>query len=196
MGLLNSLIAQAKNPKGFVGKTMLKIMNSAHSQMMTWGLSKIDIGDKSVILDVGCGGGKTIKILSSIIKQGRIYGIDYSEDAVLASLKENQEDVNKGKVIIEQSSVSSMPFLDDLFDLVTAFQTHYFWPDLKNDVKEVNRILKPKGHFLLVAEIYKINYHMTAYKTVEALKELFMNSGFSNINVFETDKNVCFVGTK
>ena len=61
---------------------------------------------------------------------------------------------------------------------------------------EVNRVLKPKGQFVLVSEIYKINYHMTKYKTMEELKELLLNSGFSNINVFETKQDLCFVGTK
>ncbi|MDH6426510.1 hypothetical protein D3C76_1711450 [compost metagenome] len=33
MGLLNALIEQAKNPRGFVGNIMIKIMNQAHTSI-------------------------------------------------------------------------------------------------------------------------------------------------------------------
>lgn len=196
MGLLNSLIEQAKNPKGFIGKLMLKIMNSAHTEKMIWGLSKLYIYDNANILDIGCGGGKTIEILSDKIQHGKIFGIDYSEEAVLTPSKLNEKDIKSGKVIIKQASVSLIPFSDNYFDIITAIQTHYFWPDLKNNVKEVNRVLKPKGQFVLISEIYKIDYHMTKYKSIEELKELLLNNGFCNVNVFETRQDLCFVGTK
>lgn len=196
MGLLNSLIEQAKAPKGFVGKTMLKIMNSAHTTKTAWGLSKLNIVDNALILDIGCGGGKTMGMLSAKSQHSKIYGIDYSEDAVLTSAKENYKDVQSGKVIVKQASVSSIPFNDNFFDIITAIQTHYFWPDLKNDIKEVYRVLKPKGEFALVAEVYKINYHMKEYKAVNELKGLFLSSGFFNVDVFETRQDLCFVGRK
>ena len=39
---------------------------------------------------------------------------------------------------------------DDRFDLVTAVETHYFWPDLPRDLVEVRRVLKPGGMLALV----------------------------------------------
>lgn len=71
MGLLNLLIEQAKAPKGFVGKTLLKIMNTAHIEKMAWGLSKLNISDNAIILDIGCGGGKTIGMLSAKVNVAR-----------------------------------------------------------------------------------------------------------------------------
>lgn len=196
MGLLNSLIEQAKNPRGFTGKIMLKIMNSTHSQKMIWGLSKIDMNENSIVLDIGCGGGKMIKLLSAKIKHGKIYGIDYSDEAVSASSKENQTDIQNGKVIVKKASVSSIPFADHFFDMAFAFQTHYFWPDLENDIKEVNRVLKIKAQFVLVAEIYKINYHMKKYHDQKALKDLFLKCGFSDVRIFETKQDLCVAGIK
>jgi len=38
---------------------------------------------------------------------------------------------------------------------VTAFETYYFWPDLINDLIEVQRVLKPGALFLMVNEVYK-----------------------------------------
>ena len=196
MNLTNKLIDQGKQPNGFIGKVMLKIMNSAHKQMTKWSLSKINIADNSIILDIGCGGGKTLQLLNELAKNGKIYGIDYSEESIKLSTKENKKAVLNGKVIVKQGSVSSIPFSDDTFDIITAFQTHYFWPDLKNDIKEVNRVLKPNGQFLLVSELYKIEYHIKEYKTTESMEKLFLNSGFKNVDIFKTNKDVCFLGIK
>ncbi|SFI00686.1 Methyltransferase domain-containing protein [Bacillus sp. 71mf] len=133
------------------------------------------------MLDIGCGGGKTIHTLSKMNPNGNIYGIDYSNQAVENSIKMNKKDVDSGKVLIERASVSAMPFSNHFFDLITAFQTHYFWPNLENDVKEVFRVLKPNGYFLIVAELYKIKYHMKKFKTKEAIEKLLKETGFSNV---------------
>jgi ubiquinone/menaquinone biosynthesis C-methylase UbiE len=196
LGIVNALIRQAKNPKGFVGRAMLKIMNAAHGSMTAWGLSKVWLEDTATVLDIGCGGGKTIKTLSRAVKNGKIYGVDVSKDAVLASGRKNARDVRTGKVVVIQAGVSAMPFQDGFFDGITAFQTHYFWPDLQNDIKEIVRILKPGGRLLLVSELYKMNYHMKAYKTPEAFTALMQNSGFSDVCVYRSTAEVCWVGTK
>lgn len=196
MGLLEALVQQSKRPTGFLGNTMLKIMNSAHNKLMGWGLSKAAVQDTSTVLDIGCGGGKTIQMLSPLIGHGRIYGIDYSEEAVLTSSKANAEDIKSGKVSIKQASVSAIPFSDEFFDVITAFQTHYFWPNLKGDMAEVYRVLKPEGRFVLVSELYKMEYHMNEYKTPDALEELLTGIGFLNITLSQTSQAICLVAWK
>jgi ubiquinone/menaquinone biosynthesis C-methylase UbiE len=54
-------------------------------------------------------------------------------------------------------TVSSLPFADNMFDFVTAFETYYFWPNLNDDLKEIKRVLKPGGTLLIVNEVYKDN---------------------------------------
>lgn len=110
LNLLNRLIEQAKNPNGIIGSIMLRIMNSAHTSMNRWALEKIIIRESAVMLDVGCGGGKTIQLLSKRNISGKISGIDYSEQAVKDSIRANKQDVEKGKVNILQASVTDIPF--------------------------------------------------------------------------------------
>ncbi|MFD3450404.1 class I SAM-dependent methyltransferase [Microbacteriaceae bacterium 4G12] len=198
MKLLDRLIEQAKNPNGGIGSLMLRIMNTAHTGMNKWALEKVEIKEAAVLLDVGCGGGKAIQLLSKKNMYGKLYGIDYSEQAVKNSIKTNKEDVEKGKVSIRQASVTDIPFAEDFFDVVTAFQTHYFWPDVEMGVKEVFRVLKPEGNFLLVAEVYKINYHMKSYKTKEEKRQLFKRTGFHSIEFHENVSKgwLCLKGVK
>jgi SAM-dependent methyltransferase len=51
--------------------------------------------------------------------------------------------------------VSRLPFPGDKFDLVTAVETQYYWPDLVKDMQEVLRVLKPGGTLIVIAESYK-----------------------------------------
>lgn len=196
--LLNRLIEQVKNPNGFVGSFMLSIMNTAHTGMNKWALSKLKITEDAIMLDIGCGGGKTINLLSKMNIYGKLYGIDYSEQAVKDSIRTNIQDVDSGKVNILQASVTDIPFPDKTFDIITAFQTHYFWAELENGVKEVFRVLKQDGHFLIIAELYKINYHMKSFKTKEEMKQLFHRIGFNTVEFYEnTSKGwLCVKGTK
>ena len=70
-----------------------------------------------------------------------------------------------------------MIFADDWFDAVTAFETVYFWPDLPQCFREVCRVLKPGGTFLICNESSgdtdkdekwtEIIGGMTIYKDVE-----------------------------
>jgi hypothetical protein len=60
-----------------------------------------------------------------------------------------------GRVQILQGSVATLPFPDCTFDLVTAVETPYYWPDLPANVREILRVLKPGGTFALIAETYR-----------------------------------------
>ncbi|MBM7602700.1 ubiquinone/menaquinone biosynthesis C-methylase UbiE [Metabacillus crassostreae] len=198
MIFLNQLIEQAKNPNGIIGSMMLRIMNTAHTNMNKWALEKIKMKEESVVLDVGCGGGKTILLLSKINTNAKIFGIDYSDQAVKDSLRANKNNVATGKVHIKQASVTDISFPENTFDIITAFQTHYFWSDLEESVNEVCRVLKPGGCFLISAELYKINYHMKSYKTKVEMEQLLKKTGFASVSFYEhaNKKWICIKGIK
>ncbi|GIN69209.1 SAM-dependent methyltransferase [Bacillus sonorensis] len=145
-------------------------------------------------MDIGSGGGKTIHALYIITEYGKLYGIDYLKQAVKDSIRTNWEDVETCKVNIRQASVSDIPFPGNAFDIVTACQTHYFWSDLENDVKEVFRVLKQDGKFMILAELYNINYHMKSCKTTEEMKQLF----FISVEFYENKNKgwLCIIGFK
>jgi ubiquinone/menaquinone biosynthesis C-methylase UbiE len=196
MELLNTLIEQAKNPKGFVGNVMIKIMNQAHTSITTWGIKKIGIINNAPILDIGCGGGQTIHTLAKQNNHHEIFGIDYSQQAVETSIQKNNKTVAAGRVKISQGEVSALPFNDGIFGTITAVQTHYFWPDLEHDISEVCRVLRAGGTFVIISEIYKINYHMKQYTKNEEMEQLFRKSGFQTVNIHENNKWRCYIGKK
>ena len=130
-------------------------MNSRHSKLTDWGLGHISIEPFYTILDVGSGGGRTVSKLAERATQGKVYGIDYSEASVAASKSTNAHWVEIGRVEVRHGSVSKLPFAENMFDLVTAVETHFWWPNLLTNMREVFRVLKPHGKLIIIAEVYK-----------------------------------------
>ena len=199
MNLLRRILVQSKKPSGRFGRFLATGMNFGHSGLTKWGLGFIDIKSDIDVLDIGCGGGKTVKQLAGITTDGKVVGIDYSPDAVVVARKKNRELINEGRVEIIQESVSLMKFSNDIFGLITAFESHYFWPDFRNDLKEVHRVMKQNGQFLIVGALYKNKKHerrnkrfvdavgMT-YLSIEEFKDILEGVGYSDFDALE-EKN-------
>ena len=98
-------------------------MNKGHEALTESGLSHVKIESEFKILDVGCGGGRTIEKLAVIAASGMVYGIDYAEGSVMASRQHNARLIEAGQVVIQHASVSQLPFPDETFDLVTTIET-------------------------------------------------------------------------
>jgi len=209
MSNMSKLLKQCRKPTGWLGRSVARGMNISHSKMTNWGLSHISIGEYATVLDIGCGGGGTILKLARIVTKGKIYGIDYSEDSVRISQNANRRAIQAGHVEIQQGSVSSLPFPMDMFDLITAIETHYFWPDLVNDMKEVLRVLKPGGTLIVIGGEYKggkydernqkwVELGDMTYHRVDEFRQLFSEVGYIEVQVFEDyDKGcICGVGKK
>jgi len=193
--ILDKLVEQCKEPKGLLGIIMIRIMNIADVGLTKWALKQIH-ETEGKILDIGCGGGKTVSVLSKRYPKFNIFGIDYSESAVKSTIKRNKQMVNEGNIIISKANVSSMPFPDNFFNYITAIRTHYFWPDLNNDIKEVFRVLSKGGEFLILFELYKTNYHMSQYNTNASLRQLIMDIGFESVEIYEKKQCICVIAKK
>jgi ubiquinone/menaquinone biosynthesis C-methylase UbiE len=212
MSLVKILLSQCSKPKGWHGRITLRNMNLGHAALTAWGLQHIAVQSRDTILDVGCGGGVTVARLAAMVPEGKVYGIDHSEESVAASCKENKVRIAQGQVEIILGSVSHLPFPDQMFDLVSAVETHYFWPDLDADVREILRVLKPGGTFILIAEAYKGGKHDERLKKLDKLRgelkfahlsiaehhDLFSRAAFSDVQISEDYERgwVCAKGRK
>src|SRR5262245_28604788 len=168
---------QCRKPRGWLGRFFPWVMNAQHSSVTDWGLRHVDLGAHFTVLDVGCGGGRTIHKLAAIANEGRVYGIDYSTASVAVARSTNQHWIAQGRVDIRQGSVSNLPFPEGTFDLVTAVETHYYWPNLPADLREVLRVLKPGGQLILIAETYrKMRFDALVWPIMKLLRAHYLTA--------------------
>ena len=155
LGFAFWITRQVRKPTWYLGRFVAWTMNKSHALMTNWGLTHVTVEPGAMVLDVGCGGGRTVAKLAELASRGKVYGVDYSAASVAQSTSTNRDLIAAGRVEIREASVSSLPFGDNTFDVVTAVETHYYWPDLTKDLGEVRRVLKPGGHVALIAETFR-----------------------------------------
>ncbi len=186
---------QYQYPTGKRGRYIAGLMNQSHESLTLWGLAKVKLASNDVILDVGCGGGKTVGRLAQLAPLGKVYGVDVSPDMVEYSKEMNRELVAQNRVQIVEGSVEKMSFPDDYFDLVTAVETYFFWPNFRDAIKEIRRVMKSGGKLLLVNEMVKDGvYEVKNAKLIEEthvnliplreIQNVMCSVGFVDVQVF------------
>ncbi len=194
MSDLDNQLKQCGKPTSEEGKKLAEKMNEHHFPLTNWALEVVQISSSDTILDIGCGGGRTIATLAEKAPDGKVFGIDHSADCVKWSEEYSQSLVDKGRVEVFHAGVEKMSFQDDYFNLVVAVETIYFWPDILDSFKEVHRVLKPGGKFLIVNEMYlseafreKNEEHMATEKMTiyspEQLELLLKKTGFTDVSI-------------
>ena len=200
---------QVRKPSSVFGRAVAAAMNESHSKMTDWGLQHIAIEKQFTILDVGCGGGRTIRKHAEAAPDGMVYGVDYVAGSIAASRSENQKAIAEGHVEIQQASVSQLRFPDAEFDLVSAVETIYYWPDPAKDLQEVLRVLKPGSRVIVICETY-IGGRWSTLKapamkliraknfTVDEYKQLLTAAGFIEVQVVVQPSRgwICAIGKR
>lgn len=196
----------AKNPSGILGKYILKFMNGyGHKDLAEWAIEFIGIIDGESILDIGCGGGGNIFRLLQRFPNSVVNGIDYSQTAVKLSKKNNAKAIAEERCKISLGEVQCLPFDSESFNIITAFETVYYWKDIEKSFREVFRTLKPNGKFSIVNgadaeggwtwDSYIDGMH--TYTPAE-LEQILTQTGFEDIQIFRRQDChfVCIIACK
>lgn len=196
-------------PQGDAGKLMLSRMNDDHYDVTSWALSFFSLNKSDTVLDIGCGGGRTLNRMAEKIVSGHLTGVDYSKTSVEMSIDANGDNIASGKMDIIEASVENLPFENGTFDKIITVESFYFWPNPSENLKEVRRVLNDGGKFLLVADIYDRNDLTDKQKdnikkynlfnpSLSEFSTLMENAGFSKIEIYTKEGTtwVCAEGIK
>lgn len=152
MGLYQKIVVNARKPEGLLGQFMVVGMNSCHEKLADWGCRFLGGGTPDQVLDIGCGGGANVRRFLNRFSDAHVTGLDYSDVSVKSARKRNRAAIQAGRCEILQADVSRLNLPENQYDLVTAFETVYFWPEIRRSFENVFRVLKPGGRFLIVNE--------------------------------------------
>jgi ubiquinone/menaquinone biosynthesis C-methylase UbiE len=194
-------ITQCMKPHGEEGVETIKNMNENHEPISEFAFECIDVGIDDKILDIGCGGGVNIEKFLKL-STNNVDGLDYSEVSVNESIKRNHKAVNEKRCKIIQADVSKMPIDDEIYDFVSAFETIYFWPDLSKTFKEVLRIIKPNGQFVIAQgtdgnhpddEKWLSSVEGMSVYTAQDLENYLLNAGFTSVKSFKKENDYILI---
>ena len=179
--LTEFLIKQSQKPSGLIGRVITKIWSFYFKKLSLWAIKQTTISGNYRILEIGYGGGSTIKNLLALNKNLEIHGIDISKESYRTAQRVHSDSIRKGSVQLKIGNVENMPYQNNYFDRIFAIQTHIFWKDIKKSFQEVYRVMSSNSTLIIASEKEKIHYHMTDYRTSHEFSQLLTSIGFSKI---------------
>ena len=102
-----------------------------------------------IIVDVGCGPGYLVADIAKAFRHLYIIGVDIAEE-MMQMATHNLSSLDFGKrVSFRVGDVPKLPFEDNAVDFVVSTLSLHHWPDPKQALEEIHRVLKPGGQFLI-----------------------------------------------
>jgi ubiquinone/menaquinone biosynthesis C-methylase UbiE len=139
------LVSQFGHPRSVVGSIVGILMSRKNRDRSDWAVDRLAVREEDVILEVGAGPGVTLQSIVQRVPAGFVAGIDHSPTMIRQARKRNREGITAGKIEVLCASVDAIPFPDNHFDKVFTINSMMFWPDRNIGLREVKRVLKPRG---------------------------------------------------
>lgn len=194
-------ITQCMKPHGDEGIETIQNMNENHREISEFAFEKVNVSETDKVIDIGCGGGVNIEKFLKLTSEN-VDGLDYSEVSVAETIKRNQDAVDCGKSRVIHADVRDMPIDDESYDLASAFETIYFWPDIGETFREVSRIIKPNGQFMIAQgtdgnhpddEKWLATVEGMHVYTAPELEKYLLDAGFKSIESYVKENEYIMV---
>ena len=177
-----------------------------HAALPEWVFAELKIKEDAHVLDVGCGGGANVARMLEMCPKGIVTGLDYATLALEEANDYNYRAVVDKKCYIVGGNAIQMPRAKELYDLVTAFETVYFWPTLEQGVREMFRVLKQGGTCVIANEMdgldpeyrkLESSVSMLVY-SIDDISQIMTKVGFVNIQSRHDEERhfICVTATK
>ena len=179
---------QSRCPSGLLGWLIAKVMAVETAPANVCALNLLELQATDHVLDVGCGHGRTVERAASTVAQGFVAGVDLSERMVRMACRRNRRHIEEGRVEIKKGDSARIPYPEHSFDKVCSVHTLYFWPDPLRHLREIHRVMKPGGRFVLgfgpkEDEQAAAQFPRSVYRfyTSEEVRSLLCQVGFTEI---------------
>lgn len=155
-------------------------------------LTLLDLRPSDRVLEVGFGHGRTLERAAVALTTGSVAGVDLSEEMVRLAAHRCRHLIRDGKVAVSVGSSEHLPFPDQHFDKALAVHTIYFWSDPRAHLREIRRVLRDDGRFVLVfrpkddAKSSAFPKSVYRFYTSDEVALLLRASGFPCVDVTRT----------
>lgn len=163
-------------------------MEKDHRRIAERTLERMRIEPGDNVLDVGCGAGWLARILATLASEGRVVGMDIS-DEMIHRARRNCADVGNAMFIV--GGVNEIPWEPGFFTKVISVESAYYWPDPGLGLCEILRVLREGGSAWILINYYRDNPHChqwgpllplpTHLLSADEWAQLFRNAGFADV---------------
>ena len=163
-------------------------MEKDHHRIAERTLERMRIVPADNILDAGCGAGWLVRILATLAPEGRVVGMDISDEMVRHA-RRNCADVGNAMFIV--GGVEEIPWEPGFFTQVISIESAYYWPAPGQGIREVFRVLRDCGSAWILINYYRDNPHChqwgallpvpTQLRSAEEWADLFRAAGFADV---------------
>ncbi|MBH0157377.1 class I SAM-dependent methyltransferase [Fictibacillus sp. 5RED26] len=174
-----------QTPKGLIGTYIVEKMVRQHKPETEWTINLLELQNHDCVLELGCGAGYAIQLISKKYLVQEIVGIDLSATAIRSATARNKKAINNQKAKMVEANFNDLPFHDNMFNKLYSIQTIYFWNEVETIVSEIYRVLKPGGIVVITFSNGKENETWKSVKKVSEDQVMpFMNDiGFKDVSL-------------
>jgi len=151
-------------------------------------LEKMRLAPTDSVLDVGCGGGWLSRRLAKLVPDGRVIGMDISDEMIHHARRASADFDN---LMFVTGQVAEIPWQSNLFSHAISVESSYYWPNPAAGLKDIFRVLHEGGSAWILINYYRDNPHShqwgnllavpTQLLSAEEWAGLFRDAGFSNV---------------
>ena len=147
--LQRTFARQFARPRGPLGQLAARLMRSGNASLNLWMVELLEVEPEDRILEVGFGPGVALAAFLGRAQRGLVAGVDASASMANQARARHRQAIAEGRLQIHEGDASSLPYDDETFDKVCGAHVIYFWADPVRTLRELNRVLRPKGSLAL-----------------------------------------------
>jgi SAM-dependent methyltransferase len=163
-------------------------MEESHLPITLPVLDRMRIRAEDNILDVGCGAGWLVRLLAERVPDGRVVGLDVS-DEMIRRARHNLADIEN--VLFVVAGADEIPWDANFFTHAISVESAYYWPDPPRGLKEIFRVLAEGGRAWILINYFRDNPHCHQWgehfatpahlHSAEEWAVLFRAAGFADV---------------
>jgi ubiquinone/menaquinone biosynthesis C-methylase UbiE len=131
-------------------------MEEDHWPITRPALEMMQIARDENILDVGCGAGWLSRTLARGVPEGRVVGMDISNEMIRHARAASAELDN---LIFVVGQVQEIPWESNFFTRAISVESAYYWPEPEKGLGEIHRVLHEGGSAWIIINYYRDNPH-------------------------------------
>jgi SAM-dependent methyltransferase len=163
-------------------------MEQDHLPIVLPVLDRMRLGPEDNVLDVGCGAGWLVRLLAEQVPEGRVVGLDISDEMIRRARRNNLGLENAMFVIGEAEEI---PWDAHFFTHAISVEAAYYWPNPRAALREIHRVLRDGGVAWILINYYRENVHAHQWGEILTIPThlvsaaewaaLFTEAGFSGV---------------